>query len=86
MRGVAFLPKAFEDFYWWATQDRKIHARITELIRDIDRQPFSGLGKPEPLKHELRGLWSRRITEEHRLVYKVTDTEIVVVSSRFRYD
>ena len=85
MRGVAFLPKAFDDFYWWATQDKKIHARITELIRDIDRQPFSGLGKPEPLKHELRGLWSRRITDEHRLVYKVTDSEIVVVSCRFHY-
>ena len=55
MRRVAFLPKAFEDVYWWATQDRQIHARITELIKDIDRQPFSGLGKPEPLKHELRG-------------------------------
>jgi toxin YoeB len=86
MRGVAFLPKAFEDFYWWATQDRRILARITELVRDIDRQPFSGLGKPEPLKHELRGLWSRRITDEHRLVYKVTDNEIVVVSCRFHYD
>jgi len=85
VRGVAFLPKAFEDFYWWATQDKKIHARITELIRDIDRQPFSGLGKPEPLKHELRGLWSRRITDEHRLVYKVTDSEIVLVSRRFHY-
>jgi toxin YoeB len=86
MRRVAFLPKAFEDFYWWAMQDRKIHARVTELIRDIDRQPFSGLGKPEPLKHELRGLWSRRITDEHRLVYKVSDSEIVVVSCRFHYD
>ncbi len=71
---------------WWATQDRKVHARITEFIRDVDRQPFSGLGKPEPLKHELRGLWSRRITDEHRLVYKVTDAEIVVVSCRFHYD
>jgi toxin YoeB len=73
-------------FCWWATQDRKIHARITELIKDIDRQPFAGLGKPEPLKYELRGLWSRRITDEHRLVYKVTETEIVVVSCRFHYD
>jgi len=85
MRRVAFLPKAFEDFCWWAQEDKKIHARITELIKDIDRNPFVGLGKPEPLKHELQGLWSRRITEEHRLVYRVTVDEIVIVACRFHY-
>jgi len=85
MRRIAFLPTAFDDFNWWVTEDKKIHGRIVKLIKDIDRSPFSGLGKPEPLKHELKGLWSRRITEEHRLVYKVTEEEIVIVSCRFHY-
>ena len=85
MRKIAFLPTSFEDFNGWATEDKKIYARIVKLIKDINRSPFSGLGKPEPLKHELQGLWSRRITNEHRLVYKVTDEEIIIVSCRFHY-
>lgn len=86
MRRVAFLPAAFDDLSQWATEDRKVYARIVKLIKDIDRDPFVGIGKPEPLKHELAGLWSRRITDEHRLVYKVTNEEIVIVSCRFHYD
>jgi len=85
VRRVAFLPAAFDDLSQWATEDRKVYARIVKLIKDIDRDPFVGIGKPEPLKHELAGLWSRRITDEHRLVYKVTNEEIVVVSCRFHY-
>jgi len=85
VRRIAFLPTAFDDFSQWATNDRKVYARIVKLIKDIDRDPFVGIGKPEPLKHELAGLWSRRITDEHRLVYKVTDKEIIVVSCRFHY-
>ncbi len=85
MRKIAFLPKAFEDFNGWPGEDKKIYAKIVELVKDIDRQPFTGLGKPEPLKYELKGLWSRRITNEHRLVYKVTDEEIIIVSCRFHY-
>ena len=85
MRRIAFLPAAFDDFNRWATEDKKIRIRIVKLIKDIDRSPFSGLGKPEPLKHELKGLWSRRITEKHRLVYKVAEEEIVIVSCRFHY-
>jgi len=85
MKNVAFLPQAFADFTQWATEDRKIYAKIVDLIKDIQRQPFTGLGKPEPLKHKLRGLWSRRITLEHRLVYKITEDEIVIVSCRFHY-
>jgi toxin YoeB len=85
VRRIAFLPTAFYDFNQWATNDRKVYARIIKLIKDIDRDPFVGIGKPEPLKHELAGLWSRRITDEHRLVYKVTDKEIIVVSCRFHY-
>jgi len=86
VRRVAFLPAAFDDLSQWATEDRKVYARIVKLIKDIDRDPFVGIGKPEPLKHELAGLWSRRITDEHRLVYKVTNEEIVIVSCRFHYD
>ena len=71
MRRIAFLPEAFEHFNLWSRENKKIHTRIIELIRDIGRDPFSGIGKPEPLKHKLKGLWSRRITDEHRLVYKV---------------
>jgi toxin YoeB len=85
MRKIAFLPAAFEDFNQWATQDRRIYTRIVKLIQAIQRDPFVGLGKPEPLKHDLQGLWSRRITEEHRLVYKVTEEDIFVVSCRFHY-
>ena len=85
MRKIAFLPAGFDDFNWWVTADKKVYARIIKLITDIDRDPYAGLGKPEPLKHELKGLWSRRITEEHRLVYKATEEEIVIVSCRFHY-
>ena len=85
MRRIAFVPAAFDDFTRWAKKDRKVHARIVKLAQDIQRDPFAGLGKPEPLKHDLAGLWSRRITDEHRLVYKVTDEEIVIVSCRFHY-
>ncbi len=86
MKNITFTPEAFEDFNSWATQDKKIHRKIITLINDTLRQPFTGLGKPEPLKYELKGYWSRRITDEHRLVYKVTETEIVILSCRFHYD
>lgn len=85
MRKVAFLARAFDEFNLWAVQDKKIYTKIVSLIKDINRDPFAGLGKPEPLKHDLSGLWSRRITDEHRLVYRVTDEEIVVVSCKFHY-
>jgi toxin YoeB len=64
----------------WATADKSVFAKIVALLKDILRNPFTGLGKPEPLRHELKGFWSRRITQEHRLVYKVTETEIIVVA------
>ncbi len=86
MRNIAFVPKAFEDLNQWAIENKKIYARIVELIKDIQRNQFSGIGKPEPLKHELKGLWSRRITDEHRLVYEVKDKEIIVHSCKFHYD
>lgn len=85
MRNIAFVPKAFENFNEWFSENKKIHAKIVELIKDIQRNPFSGIGKPEPLKHELKGLWSRRITDEHRLVYEMKNEEIIIHSCRFHY-
>jgi toxin YoeB len=72
-------------FQRWSSEDKKIQARIVDLIKDVARNSFIGIGKPEPLKHKLKGLWSRRITDEHRLVYKVTEEEIVIYSCRFHY-
>ncbi|MBA3692372.1 MAG: Txe/YoeB family addiction module toxin [Acidobacteria bacterium] len=86
MRRISFLPEAFKHFNLWSRENTKIHTRITELIKDIGRNPFSGIGKPEPLKYKLKGLWSRRITDEHRLVYKVSDEEILIYSCRFHYE
>jgi toxin YoeB len=85
MKKIAFLPQAFDDYNDWIKDDKKIHAKIVELIKEIQRNPFVGKGKPEPLKHQLKGLWSRRITEEHRLVYKVLEDEVVIMSCRFHY-
>lgn len=86
MRKVAFLTRSFDEFNQWAINDKKIYEKIVNLIKDIQRNPFSGLGKPEALKHELSGLWSRRITKEHRLVYRVSEEEIVIISCKFHYE
>ena len=85
MRNVVFEANAFQDFVEWARIDRKLYQRIANLIMDTLRTPFSGLGKPEPLKHELRGYWSRRINDEHRLVYKVDDEAITIIACRYHY-
>jgi toxin YoeB len=85
MKKIAFLPQAFDDYNDWIKDDKKIHAKIVELIKEIQRNPFVGKGKPEPLKHQLKDLWSRRITEEHRLVYKVLEDEVVIMTCRFHY-
>lgn len=85
MRNVAFTPKALEDFVAWASEDRKIYAKIADLLKDIQRNPFSGIGKPESLKHDLKGFWSRRINGEHRLVYEVRNENIIIHSYRFHY-
>jgi len=77
--------EAWNDYLYWQQTDKNVVKRINELIKDCTRQPFSGLGKPEPLKGELRGYWSRRITEEHRLVYKINETQIIIVQCRFHY-
>lgn len=85
MKTIAFVPAALENFIAWARENKKIHAKIAELVKDIQRNPFSGIGKPEPLKHELKGLWSRRITDEHRLVYEIKDEEIIIYSCKYHY-
>lgn len=82
---LAFAQAAWEDYLYWQQTDRKILKRINTLIKDIERQPFDGIGDPEPLKHNWSGYWSRRIDREHRLVYKVTDSSIILVQCRYHY-
>ena len=85
MRAVEFDPHGFEDLAWWIKHDRKEALRIVKLIKETQRTPFEGTGKPEALKHELRGCWSRRITDEHRLVYEVFEEKIRILACRYHY-
>ena len=80
-----FTDAAWEDYQYWIENDKKQLKRINLLIKDIDRNPFEGIGKPEPLKANLQGYWSRRIDSEHRIVYAVENKEIVYISFRFHY-
>jgi toxin YoeB len=83
---LIFVDESWEDYLYWQKTDRKILERINNLVKDISRNPYSGLGKPEPLKYKYKGFWSRRITEEHRLIYRVVDDEIHIAKCRFHYD
>lgn len=83
---ILFVPKAWEDYLYWQKTDRKICKRINQLIEAITRQPFDGIGQPEPLKHNWQGFWSRRINREHRLVYTIHDDDLWIVQCRFHYD
>lgn len=88
---IVFTPNAWEELGYWITMDLDAVKRIKELIKSIQQDPFKGLGKPEPLKYELKGYWSRRITDEHRLVYKVSgskgvDQKCTIIQCRFHYD
>ena len=85
-RNIIFIPDAWDTYLYWQGQDKKTLKRINQLIQASLRTPFEGIGKPEPLKENLSGYWSRRIADDHRLVYRVTDTEIVIVACRFHYD
>jgi toxin YoeB len=82
---LIFTEKSWDDYLYWQKSDKQIAKKINQLIKDIKRDPFNGIGKPEPLKHELSGFWSRRITNEHRLVYEVSENSIGIVSCRFHY-
>lgn len=85
MRSIEFDPEAFDDLAWWVNQDRSQAIRIIRLVRDVQRDPFAGIGKPEALKHELAGCWSRRIDQEHRLVYQVLPDKIRILACRYHY-
>jgi toxin YoeB len=86
VRLVAFHQTAFDDFSEWAKTDKKLFERLRRLITETAQSTFEGIGKPEPLKHELKGYWSRRLTDEHRLVYKVTDQQIIIISCKYHYE
>jgi toxin YoeB len=82
---ISFRKRAWEDYLYWQQTDKSILKRINTLIKDIQRTPFAGLGKPEPLKHQFAGLWSRRINDEHRLVYTIMAEELIIVQCRYHY-
>jgi toxin YoeB len=82
---LEFDASAFEDLAWWIEQDRDKALKIIKLIKDVQRDPFRGIGKPEPLRHELAGCWSRRIDQEHRLIYQVASEKIRILACRYHY-
>jgi toxin YoeB len=82
---LIFAENAWEDYLYWQRADKKLLKRINLLIQDIQRSPFEGIGKPEPLKHALSGYWSRRINNEHRIVYKVEDNSLFIAQLRHHY-
>lgn len=81
-----FVDESWEDYQYWLKTDKKVLSRINDLLKDISRTPFTGIGKPEPLKHKYKGFWSRRITDEHRLIYQIKGDEILILKCRFHYD
>ena len=83
---ILFSSNAWEDYLHWQQTDRKLLKKINDLIRDIAREPHGGIGKPEPLRHALGGYWSRRINEEHRLVYRVEGKVITIIQARYHYE
>ena len=85
MKNLEFDPLAFDDLAWWVDKDRKQALKIIKLIKEVQKNPFQGIGKPEPLKHDLSGCWSRRIDREHRLVYQVLEDKIRILACRYHY-
>jgi toxin YoeB len=83
---ITFSKNSWEDYISWQKEDKEILKRINQLIKDIQRTPFQGIGNPEPLKYDLSGFWSRRIDREHRLVYQVFDQEVLIYSCKYHYD
>ncbi len=82
---LVFSERAWDDYLHWQATDRKLLSRINTLIREITREPYSGMGKPEPLRHALAGYWSRRIDSEHRIVYKITGDTVLIAQVRYHY-
>ncbi len=85
MKNIVFSGKAWTDFIEWSKTDRKVFDKISLLIEETSRTPFKGIGKPEPLRHQFKGYWSRRISEEHRLVYAVNENDIRIISCKYHY-
>ena len=83
---LIFVDESWEDYLYWQKTDKRILERINNLVKDISRNPYSGLSKPEPLKYKYQGFWSGRITEEHRLIYRFVEDEIHIAKCRFHYD
>ncbi|MCF8303972.1 MAG: Txe/YoeB family addiction module toxin [Bacteroidales bacterium] len=83
---IRFSSNAWDDYISWQTTDKRILRKMNELIKDIQRTPYEGKGKPEPLKYDLSGLWARRIDREHRLVYSIENDEVLIYSCKFHYD
>lgn len=86
MSKFLFTEDAWEDYLYWQTQDEKILKRINQLLQDIERNGYNGIGKPEPLRGDLSGFWSRRIDDEHRIVYRVTEDRVEIIQCRGHYD
>jgi toxin YoeB len=86
LRNLVFHPQGWEDLTHWATADKKVLRRLFRLIEEARRTPFEGMGKPEPLRRNLKGFWSRRIDDEHRLVYGVTKDELIIIKARYHYE
>jgi len=82
---IIFSSQAWDDYLYWQQTDRKVFKRINDLIKEITRTPFEGAGKPEPLRHTLAGYWSRRIDDEHRLVYKIEGAAVLIAQARYHY-
>ncbi|OGA71948.1 MAG: toxin YoeB [Betaproteobacteria bacterium RIFCSPLOWO2_12_FULL_67_28] len=82
---IVWAPGAWRDYLYWSRSDVRVRDKINTLIEDIQRHPFTGLGKPEPLKRKLRGFWSRRISREHRLVYRIESGVVQIAQCRFHY-
>ena len=82
---LTFTPSAWDDYQWFQQHDRKLLKRINQLIEDVLRSPFEGIGKPEPLKGDLSGYWSRRINDEHRLVYTTRSDQVIIIACRYHY-
>ncbi len=82
---LEFTPESWDDYRYWQKNDKKLLRRVNELIKEIQRAPFEGIGKPEPLKYNIQGCWSRRLDQEHRIVYEIEDEVIRIISCRFHY-
>jgi len=83
---ISFVQRSWDEYNSWQKDDKKIFNKIQRLIKDTLRDPFGGVGKPEPLKNNLKGYWSKRITDEHRLVYKIEENQLIIISCKYHYD